>query len=203
MFILKNNSSFKRIFFGNLEFIIICSVFILSLCLGAFSVSVCDDGNYFGLCEHFDNYLIFAQKSGFTDIFLYSSFGYSVLILINCILGLCVIGTFFNPIIMFLFGFGTGAMSSYIYCTYSLKGICYFILILLPGIFLFSLNYILSFKFSFDSSLKLYKAVAKNISERFDLKLYFVRYIYFFILTFIIGAIGSFFIKTFSPIFDM
>lgn len=201
--IIKNNLSFKKIVLKNLRFVIICAVFILSLILGAFSVSVCDDESFFGLAEHFDNFLEFTEKSGFAEMLLYLSFGFSFLILINFVLGLCVIGTFFNPTIMFIYGFGAGAISSYIYCTYSLKGICYFILVLLPGIFLFSLNYILSFDFSFKFSLKLYKSITKNISQRFDLKLYLIRYIYFFILTFIIGLINSFFIKTFSPIFDL
>lgn len=202
-FALKERIPFKRVVFGNIRFVLICFGFIISLCIGSFAVSICDDGAYFGLSEYFENYLRFSVESSFADIFLYSSLSFLLLILINCILGLCVIGSFVNSLFIFVFGFGIGAVSSYIYCVYSLKGICYFILVLLPGIFLISLNYILSFKYSFDFSVKLLKSVGKNISVSFDLKLYFIRYIYFFVLTFAIGLINSFFIKTFTPIFDL
>ncbi len=199
---LKEYVSFKSLLKSNLKILIATICFSLSLLLGSFAASVCDDKSCFGIASYFSNYLKFIENCDFIDLFLNSYFHFSILILINMVLGLCVIGIFLNWFILFLFGFGTGAVSGYIFYAYSLKGLCFFLLILLPGLFLFSLELVLSFKDSFEYSLKLFKTANKKLVFSANLKNYFLKYIIYFVILMFMCLFNAFVIINFYSFFN-
>ncbi len=200
--VLKDYITFRGILKSNLKFIVICLGFIISLIAGTFAISVCNDDNYFGLSSYFSEYLGFLNNCGFLEVFLNSLYAFSVLILINMVLGLCVIGAFFNWFVLFILGFGIGSVSGYIFSVYSLKGLCFFLLIILPGLFLFSLDYILSFQDSFDFSLMLFRTVSKKMQYSANLRQYFIKYLIYFVLVIFISLFNSFMISTFFGFFN-
>ena len=125
-----------------------------------------------------------------------------LLIFINYILGLCVIGNFISIFIFFIFSFGVGSVSGFLYKIYSLNGVCFFSLIILPGLFLFTINYILSLKQSFCFSRELFKLVKSENSVSVNFKSYSIKFLIHFILSLIICLINTFFSYTFCGMFE-
>lgn len=72
------------------------------------------------------------------------------------LLGLAPWGIPVMPFIVFFKGFGTGLTAGYLFVTYSLKGAGFYLLVLLPGTFLFCIALILLSDYSFGFSKRMF-----------------------------------------------
>ena len=181
-------------------FIFICSVFLLSLVFGAFSISVCENESMYGLKSYITEYLSFLNNSVYLELFINCFIMFSLLILINYILGLCIVGNFISVLILFIYSFSIGSVSGYLYRIYSLNGICFFSLAVFPGLFLFCINYLLSIKRSFDFSKELLKLTKEKSEVSVNFKAYSIKFLIHIILCIFICLIGAFFLVTFSSL---
>lgn len=200
--VFKHKRDLTQLLKSNILLIVISAVFLFGMLIGSFSVSICSNSSYYGLSDYFKNYVEYLNNSEFIFIFFNSVFMFVLLILINYILGLCVIGNFISVFILFLFSFGVGSISGFLYKTYSISGVCFFALVILPGLFLFCINYILSLKHSFCFSRELFKLVKKSNSVSVDFKVYSIKFIIHLILSVLICLINAFFSNTFAAMFE-
>lgn len=200
--VFKRYSDTVGIFKNNSVFLIISGIFVFGLLIGSFSISVCENNDFYGLSGYFSDYINFLKGCGYSDIFFSSLFMFSLLILINYILGLCVVGNFINLFIFLFFSFGVGCISGFLYKSFSINGIGFFALALLPGLFLFCINYILSLKRSFCFSKELFKLCKKGSNIAIDFKSYSLKFLVHFILVIINSLVYSFFTNTFVTMFE-
>lgn len=200
--VFKHYGDTAKLIKENLIFIIIASLFVFGILIGSFSISVCENNDFYGLNSYFNDYIIFINQSSFSELFLNSLFVFSLLVLFNYILGLCVIGNFINVFILLLFSFGIGNVSGFLYRAFSIKGIGFFSLTVLPGLFLFCINYLLSFKQSFTFSKELFKLCKKNAAIKVDFKKYSIKFIVHFVIVFLVSLVFAFFTNTYSSMFD-
>ena len=185
-----------------MSFIIISCVFLLGLIIGSFSVYACETNDYYGINTYFNGYIESIRESEFLKIFFDTLFVFFLIVFLNFILGLCVVGNFFSFLFYFLFSYGIGAVSGFFYSAYHLKGIGFFALNILPALFLFLIDYIISLKHSIAFSNRLFKLCCVNKEVKVDFKAYLIKFIVHFVLVAIISLIYAFFIKTFNVMFD-
>lgn len=200
--VFKRHRAAVDLFKSNYIFLAVTAIFVFGLLLGSFSIGVCQNQSYYGLSNYFSDYIIFLKESKFSEIFLTSFFMFALIVLINYILGLCLIGNFLSIFISFFISFGIGSISGFLYKSFSVKGIGFFALALLPGLFLFCINYILSLKRSFCFSRELFKLCKNNSEISVDFKNYSVQFIIHFILCLISSLVYSFFSNTFVEMFN-
>lgn len=200
--VFKRHRTAVDLFKGNYIFLIITAIFIFGLLLGSFSISICQNQNYYGLNSYFSDYIVFLKEAAFSEVFLTSFFMFSLIVFLNYILGLCLIGNFISLFISIFISFGIGSISGFLYKSFSVRGIGFFALALLPGLFLFCINYILSLKRSFCFSKELFKLCKSENQVLINFKNYSVQFIIHFILCLISSLVYSFFSNTFVEMFN-
>lgn len=92
------------------------------------------------------------------------------------ILGLAPWGIPALPLVIFFKGFGTGITAGYLIYTYALKGAGFYLLILLPGTFLFCLALISISVCSYKFSKQMFSFVASRKSQEISVHSEAVRY---------------------------
>ena len=200
--VLRRYGTTIDLFKGNSVFLIISGIFIFGLLLGSFSISICENSSFYGLNNYFYEYIEYLKNADFSEIFMSSFFMFALIILLNYILGLCVIGNFVSLFLLLLISFGVGCVSGFLYKSFSINGIGFFALAVLPGLFLFCINYILSLKQSFCFSKELFKLCKKEVQVSVDFKNYSIKYIIHFILVVFNSLVFSFFTNTFVSMFN-
>lgn len=133
--------------------------FILGIILGAFYLRSASDSLLLKLdflfVTNLDNRL---ELSAF-DVFCSSFSSDFIFVFMAFLLGFTVWGMFALPLLSAFSGFGVGISSAYLFSQYSVTGIGFYILVILPGTVLFLLAFITALKESFSQSfsfLKLY-----------------------------------------------
>ncbi len=187
----KNNEFYLK---NRRYIILIVSVFIIGMIFGSFSINVCNNSDYYGLSNYFDSFILFLKSSSFLNIYCSFVFTFLLLLLINFILGLCLVGNVFIVIILLLYSFAIGSISAFLYCKYSLIGISYFVVSILPCLFLMTINYLICVKHSFVFSKDLC-LLSKNSINSIDFKSYIVKYFIHFIFVILFSIMFSLFSK--------
>ena len=202
MLVFRQQKNAVKTLRDNLSFVVISSIFVFGLLAGSFSIGVCENEDFYGLRSYFDEYITFVKESNFSDLFLNSLFVFSLLILLNYIRGLCVIGNFISIFMLLVFSFGVGSVSGFLYRAFSIYGIGFFALTVMPGLFLFCINYLVSQKHSFEFSKKLFKLCKSENKVSVDFRIYSIKFVIHFILVIIVSLVFAFFSNTFSDMFD-
>lgn len=118
---------------------------------------------------------------------------------------LAVWGALSCPLILCFRGIGIGISGGYLYLIYGLKGIAFYVLILMPGIFVSSIAFALFGSASFKMSLKIAKsALPKGQEINFwqDMKLNFKRFGRCFLILCFSAFLDMCFMAMFSGFFD-
>lgn len=147
-------------FSKNYRTIIFLSVLlIIGMVFGAISISAVSMDFIYKIDFLFLNDFKERISSTHLEIFISSILSLSVFSLILEFLTLSFFGAIFIPALIIFKGMGIGMTAGYLYLIYGLKGIAFYILILLPGIFVSSIGIIIfsaeSFKFSCKFAKKL------------------------------------------------
>lgn len=132
--------------------IIFSALVILGMVLGAILISAVTMDFIYKIDFLFLNDFKERISSTNLEIFTSSLLSLSAFSLVIEIAALSFFGALFIPVLMIFKGLGIGMTAGYLYLIYGLKGIAFYILILLPGIFVSSIGIIIfsaeSFKFS-------------------------------------------------------
>ncbi|MBQ3093413.1 MAG: hypothetical protein IJC57_04075, partial [Clostridia bacterium] len=121
--------------------ILIWFCLILGITLGVFCVSYIEIESFYKINFLFINNFKENINQTWSEIFTTSFSASSIFVFI---LELCILscwGIFLVPILIILKGYSLGLSAGYLYLIYKIKGIAFYLLILLPGVFLSSIGY--------------------------------------------------------------
>lgn len=96
-------------------------------------------------------------EQSFFEGFKASMSAYFLFYIMSLLLGLSLWGTIGIPAVMTLKGIGAGLCAGYLISAYSFQGAVFYVIVMLPGLFLSSLSLILECKHSFRLSQKLWR----------------------------------------------
>lgn len=168
-------------------------VMFSGLLLGNFLVKS-DSGTYQAVKNLFDSYLSSLPGQTFLRNFLLQLAINTASLAINLVFGLCAIG-FPVPIISTLIkGLSIGALSSFLYMEYALKGFGYCMLVFYPVQIISSLILMSSGKESFGMSVSLLRTLTENrqkIGENNEIKLYLLRFLIFVLISCVLSLISA------------
>ena len=157
--------SFKEAFLENKFFFLCLTLLVAGMLLGALAVNFLNDDYFLFIKDWFLSFFKFRSAASFTKVFFnifLSSTVYFVVVLLSS-LGLTGIITL--PIVVFIRGFSYCLLAGFLYKEYSLTGIAFADLILLPGVVStsFLLIYICSEAISVSFS---FLDILKDVSSR-------------------------------------
>ena len=81
----------------------------------------------------YDEYLIQIQNSSFFKLFLNCALLNSLFVLLLMITGLCAVGSLISFTVPYIKGLGIGAVCSYFYSAYALKGVLFCLIFVIPA----------------------------------------------------------------------
>ena len=125
------------------------------------------------------------------------------------ILELCILscwGIFLVPILIILKGYSLGLSAGYLYLIYKIKGIAFYLLILLPGVFLSSIGYNIFASRTINFSYNFTKLIFSKQDNNYNFKINFLKNIRelskCLIFVLISCVLDTCFILLFSKFFD-
>ena len=188
----------------NRLFVLMCFSFVVGVVIG--SISLSGGARSAGISRKlFELYIGDRQGAGFLGIFFSALLKYFTVSLSFFAFGASVIGVVFSPLMCCGLGIYFGCLSAYIYSTFSLKGVAFNAIVLIPAAFAFCVCAFFAAKEAFCFSavilkLLLPKSRPSNLSVNF--KSYCGRYL--IILAFLIAvslidaAVSTAFLKFFE-----
>lgn len=189
---------------GNKLIMILTLVLLISMIFG----SVCVDYINLNTIKKLDILFLsdFDSRSNQKGLYTFiSSFSSLFLFWIALIMStLSFWGIIVVPLILIFRSWGLGLTSGYLYLIYGLKGVAFYILVLLPGIFISSVAFILMSANSMKFSLRVSKKFLPNSNEKplWDaMVLYIKRSTYILGILMISSLIDMLFMKIFSNLF--
>ena len=138
-------------------FTIMAAFLIFGMVLGSVSMKSMNADSLSDMTSLFLNSLKIRGESQFFMIFVKSVSSYFLFAVIAFALGLSVWGFVITFALMIFRGFGLGVSVGFLFFTYGFKGILFYTLILLPGIFVSSMALILMSRAAFDVSYTLFR----------------------------------------------
>lgn len=192
------------IFRKNKLFIFLCFAFIIGIVIGTLSLFTHSRASdYAG--SIFSEYINSRQELSFFSVFFTEFLKYLTVCFAFFIFGTSVIGVIISPILCCLLGTYYGIISSFAYSNFTLKGIAFNAVILIPPAIFFAVCAFFSAKEAFNFSASMIKLVLPksrpmNLSGEF--KLYCGRFIIIIgllLLSAVVdAAVSSSFLKHFS-----
>ncbi len=201
--LLKNTDSNSSVLKNDLSFVILTILFLIGFVVSAFSIYVCENNNFYELDSYIDSYISFLKSSDYFNVLKQYLIFFFILVFINFIFGLCLIGNAISFVLSFLYSFGFGSITAYFYKVYGYEGMSFFFVCILPGLFLFSINYILSLKHSISFSKSLFKFCFKNEKISINFKNYLYKYLIHYLLCVFCATVFSFFSSCFVEKFNL
>ena len=180
------------------------SMLVLFLLIGMITGSICAkfaDNDFIDSLDFlFASNIKIRAEQALVDTFISSFTSSFVFTAILILMGLSAWGIFLIPFVPFFRGFGLGLIAGFLYSSYGFKGILFHILVLLPGIFVSSIGIIIESRESLNLSVKIISQLSPHgvlMSNRQNLKIYFMRSGYVFIIL----ALASFIDMIFNSLF--
>ena len=200
----RNCNNFLRIISDNSFLIIFTVIFVLGLIFGVIFCGKYDFlSNYFN--EFLNEFIAYRESNTVLKVTVKSFFTFLLVFCFTFSFGASLSGIFFIPLFLFLNGYAFGMISSMLYSQYSLKGVAFHTVILLPSAIIFVIAHIFSCIESVKFSLTVAKLTLPSTMPQ-NLSLYFrdycIKYILYIFLTFISALADALisvnFIKNFS-----
>ncbi len=139
------------------------------------------------------------------DIFISSFFSILVFALIIEVTALSFWGAVVIPLLVTFRGLGLGIVAGYLYLIYGLKGIAFYILILLPGIFISSIGIVIFAAESFKFSCKFANKILPKSDNEYlwsEFKVHIKKISYALIILLVSSVIDMSFLALFSRFFE-
>lgn len=178
----------------------------LSVCFGIVAGCILNiintDTVFESIQEYFVNFATQFSYKAKAEIFsglLISNIPYFILMLI---LGASTIGSFTVYVISFFKSAGIGAVATYLYSTYSLRGIEYCLLVFFPAKILLIFGILLLTTSCYANSKNIVLLIKNSAENKIEMNKYFLRS-FFIYLVFVISSIVEFIaITSFSSLFS-
>ncbi|MBQ2676690.1 MAG: hypothetical protein IJF54_04755 [Clostridia bacterium] len=188
----------------NRSLLIISLIILFGMVMGAWAISLCEDNAFYGVADVFKRFLAKRMDQSFFFTFLFCLISYLPMLICSYVFGLCIIGSPAAVIIPFTKGISMGLVSGYLYSVYSLKGIGFFALIMLPGLVISSLVTAVASRETLRFSHSLFKMTVldKKLLLCEEFKTYSLRFIFFFIVIIFSALTDSVMSTAFIKFFD-
>jgi len=171
--IIKDNSKFLRSITDSSDYIYAVLFYVAGLLIGS-------------LCYHFVNSTAMTkvmqsafEKTGatFEAVFLNRFCLYFSVFTVTVMLGMCLIGFPFINIIPLLTGTEIALKTAYFYVNYSVKGIGYSLLMIIPEGAAFATVLIFTIRISMNLSKNIYTLTSGHEGDRVDIKYFLKKYL--------------------------
>lgn len=176
------------------KMLIILSLFFLTgLIIGVFYYGNSKTVDAF-IKENFSVFLNERASYKFAKILLDCFFGYMLYLVFGFVLGASMLGSIFLPLFLSFKGILYGLTAALLYSEYSLKGIAFYTLLILPSAVIFSVLLIFAVSESMRFSLLLVRSslVKSNNDLSFDFKNFCIKYLSFVLGVFLCALVDSF-----------
>ena len=181
-------------FFKNNSFLIIVTViFTIGFFIGIFSINSFSYLKGYST-DYIAEYISLRSDTSFGSIFISSFFGFLSELFVLFLLGASLFGIITVPAAMLIKGITLGGVTAYLYSTFSLKGIAFNAVIIIPPTLVFLIFLLLctreSVRFSIKlSSLTLPKGLPVNLA--LDFKDYTIKYLILALSTVVCALIDA------------
>lgn len=197
--------TFKTVDFlkKNSILVILVFLFIVGLTVGIFTSAQLDSLNEFSV-SYLEDFISTRNGTAFFSIVINSFMSSGLMILIVFACGTSLLGSVLIPIAVFFRGTLYGGVLSVLYSQYSLKGIAFNAVIIIPSAMVFVIALILASRESFRFSLiiaKLFIPSTLPINLSYDFKNYCGRYIFICLTAFLSAIIDAVISRSFLTSF--
>lgn len=185
-------------------FLIMCVIFIAGIAIGA--VLYPDKKNISNLSETlFNSYITYHSNTSFIKKLFYSFFRCLTVLVCQYLSGTSMLGVAVVPFLIFCQGICFGNISAYLYCTYSLSGIAFNAVILVPATIIFVICSFFAAREAIKFSLTIARLTlpkSKPCNLYFEFKDYSLKFLLFSAVSLMSALLdtmlSSFFLKFFS-----
>ncbi|MGN1444451.1 MAG: stage II sporulation protein M [Acutalibacteraceae bacterium] len=119
------------------------------------------------------------------------------------VMGTSALGDIPILIMTFIQSMGIGALTSYLFTTYGIRGFEYFLLVLFPGKIILIVASLLSAQNSLKSVLQIRASLKHALHEEYNLKLYLIRSLLVLAVMSVSCLVDSITIKLFASLFSL
>lgn len=179
-------------------------VFFIGLLSGNLIVKS-SESTYNNIFRLFNDYILSSTGQAFLKSFFTQSVYNITIIMTMFVFGLCAIGFPLPILITFAKGISIGALSSFLYTQYTLKGFGFCMLVLYPIQIWHCLILLRAGKECFNMSINLVKYITGNKQkndENYSLKMYILRFAILLVSVVIISLISTAMTNYINPLFN-
>lgn len=179
-------------------------VFFIGLLSGNLIVKS-SESTYNNIFRLFNDYILSSTGQTFLKSFFTQSVYNTTIIMTMFVFGLCAIGFPLPILITFVKGISIGALSSFLYTQYTLKGFGFCMLVLYPIQILHCLILLRAGKECFNMSINLVRYITGNKQkndEIYSLKMYILRFAILLVSVVIISLISTAMTNYINPLFN-
>ncbi len=181
--------------------ILICIISIIAIILGCIIYKRYNNNIATEFCSDF---ILKLKSESFFDIFSYLIKLDLLFLVITFFIGTSLIGAPLTIFPVIIKSFFIGYFNSFIYCEYELKGILFSLIFIFPLFTILTTSLIYSVNESFYmSKYVFYRLSNKNTADIITIKLYLLRYLFLFVISFISILIDSLLITLLSNRFSL
>ena len=148
----------------NKTLIIMLAAFVLGVVLGTLQIKHINSGVMSQVAEKFAGYLSVRRKRAFFPMLLSSCKLWLPYFIVAFLCGTSLVGVAVTPPVIGCYGYIYGILSAYLYKTYSLAGVGFLFLIVLPARVISSFGMLLSGRESLDFSFTVAKVTLQSSS---------------------------------------
>ena len=192
------------IIYKNRVILILSLLFAVGVILGVITYAKSDMAQSLSK-GFFESYITKRTMGSFISVF-FSSFAFSLLITIFAFLiGGSIMGVIISPLYICTFGLSYGIVASFLYNTYSIKGIAFCSVIFIPSTIIVLIGLVFAGRHSVNFSLTIAKltltnSLARNLYE--DFKKYCSNYIVVTVFILLSALVDASFSKLFLKFFE-
>ncbi len=189
----------------NNTLLIMLLAILLGVILGALKIKNGSTDAIATVAQSFNEYILSRQNANLFKIFIKAVFVWLPYITAAFLCGTSLAGMATVPLISGYFGYTYGILSAYLYSTFSIQGIGFCMLIIIPSRVITAFALMLACRESFAFSLMMAKLTlhTKNGSYTyFDFKNYCLRYLFILLLMIASTLIDCLFFKAFGRFFN-
>lgn len=178
---------------------------LLGVLLGALKIKNGSADSIAAIAQSFNEYILSRQNANLFNIFVKAVFMWLPYVAAAFLCGTSLAGMATVPLVSGYFGYTYGILSAYLYSTFSIQGIGFCMLIIIPARVIAAFALMLACRESFAFSLMMAKLTLRTKSAAhayFDFKNYCLRYLFILLLLIASTLVDCLFFKAFGGFFS-
>lgn len=184
--------------------ILMCLAFVVGVITG--SAFVMSNERAAGFASDLASFYIKDRQGvGFLNLLLKSCFGYGAVCLAFFVFGASVIGVVLSPVLCCAIGLYYGSIAAYLYSVFSVRGVAFNAIVLIPATLVFAVSVFFAAKESFCFSailLKLTLPKSKPVNVSAEFKAYCGKFLAFLLVAVFVSIIDAAVSTAFLKLFD-